>query len=81
MPVNCRKPVRPDGWIPVVFYLDCNYLHGIDVCPCGYEYTEECPCPGPTMDEYQYMEEEGVMYGKLVDGHASNCNTGIDQNT
>ena len=32
------------------------------------------------MDDYQYMEEKGVMYGKLIDGHTNNCNTGIDQN-
>lgn len=77
MPVNCQKPVRPDGWIPVVFWVDCEQYN---LCPCGYDYVEECPCPGPTMDEFQYMEEEGVMYGKSIDAQGNNCNTGIDQN-
>lgn len=38
----------------MVFYADVNDDDG--VCPqCGGLY-ENCPCPGPTMDGYEYEQ-------------------------
>jgi hypothetical protein len=55
-----RQKLRP--WTRVVFAADCDAGGN---CPvCGIDYGE-CGCPGPTMDEYEYREVDGVMWARL----------------
>lgn len=51
-------------WQEVVFSADCNEDGD---CPhCGFDYGD-CPCPGPTQDGYEYMENEhGVMFARKL---------------
>jgi len=50
-----------ESWHPVVFIAD---LDEDGNCPrCRADYTE-CPCPGPTMDGWEYRFREGVMEGR-----------------
>lgn len=48
------------GWVRVVFSADVD--PETDECPgCGGHYPE-CPCPGPTMDKFEYRESsDGVL--------------------
>lgn len=62
-------PPPGDGWRRVSFAAECPVgLDGepLDICSiCGGTYSE-CPCPGPTMDGVEYMERDGVLYGREV---------------
>jgi hypothetical protein len=51
-------------WVPVVFSSDCDEDGN---CPCGVDYAEECQMPGPTQDDYEYDEIDGVMVGRKVE--------------
>jgi hypothetical protein len=52
-------------WQRVIFAADCDEE---GCCPeCGIDYAE-CPCPGPTMDEYEYCEVDGVMWARRING-------------
>lgn len=57
-------------WKQVSFAADC--LGGDDDEPgdecsiCGLEYSNECACPGPTQDDYEYEERDGVLYARPV---------------
>ena len=59
------------SWQRVSFAADC--LGGDtdepgDICSiCGPTYVEECQCPGPTQDGYEYSERDGVLYARRVD--------------
>jgi len=54
-----------DGWRPVVFSADCD-PDGDGLCPhCGIDYGD-CPCIGPTEDECEYVERNGVLYGRRL---------------
>jgi DNA (cytosine-5)-methyltransferase 1 len=61
---------RGDNWKRVSFAADC--LGGDDVelgdeCSiCGLTYAEDCECPGPTQDGYEYDERDGVLYARWV---------------
>ena len=49
------------GWKRVVYSADCNED---GECPlCGVDYGN-CRCPGPTMDECQYIEHDGELWGR-----------------
>jgi DNA (cytosine-5)-methyltransferase 1 len=38
-----------------------------DECPiCGLTYAEDCECPGPTHDGYEYAERDGVLYARRM---------------
>lgn len=53
--------LRFAGWKPVVYSADCDEWGN---CPeCGIEYSE-CNCIGPTMDAVDYIERNGVMWGR-----------------
>ena len=56
----CQKQFLPLGWKPVVFWSDCD--HDTEQCPCMVDYSEECQCPGPTQDEFEY----GFTAGKTL---------------
>jgi len=50
-------------WLPVVFAADCDEDGN---CPvCGIDYAE-CLCPGPTEDDVEYDERDGVLYGRRL---------------
>jgi hypothetical protein len=49
-------------WRPVVFAAEVD--PDTDECPCcGGDYAD-CPCPGPTMDGYEYEEHDGILYAR-----------------
>jgi len=51
-------------WKLVVFSADCE---DDGSCPmCGIDYAE-CPCPGPTMDGWEYKEVDGVLWAREID--------------
>jgi hypothetical protein len=51
----------PGKWMAVVFSADCDEDGN---CPaCGIDYAE-CPCPGPTMEGYEYREINGVLFAR-----------------
>lgn len=51
----------PGPWKRVVF---AHAVGPFDECPqCGEDYTE-CPCPGPTMDGWEYRWHEGYLQAR-----------------
>ncbi len=56
-----------NDWTLVVCIADCTRNEDDDlICPqCGDEYGD-CECPGPTMDEYEYKEENGKLYARKL---------------
>ena len=68
-----------DSWKQVSFAGEClggdeNELG--DICSlCGLDYCEECECPGPTEDGYEYDERDGVLYARRV-GNSDNTRLG-----
>jgi hypothetical protein len=67
-----KSTVTPgeEGWEIVSFAGDCGIENeetgelGENCSVCGGLY-EECPCPGPTQEGYEYQEFSGVMYARL----------------
>lgn len=56
------EPYPDHRWRPVVFACECDPDTGD--CPrCGVDYAD-CPCPGPTQDNYQYAYINGVLHAK-----------------
>ena len=56
-------------WRRVSFATDCGFDEETgelgDTCSiCGLEYCGDCQCPGPTQDEYDYEEFDGVLYAR-----------------
>lgn len=61
-----------DGWMPVSFAADCiggDEDEPGDTCSiCLLDYSEECTCPGPTHDGYEYTEvTNGVLLARPID--------------
>ena len=62
----------PEGWKKVSFAGDCHQSpewdgtdEPGDICSvCGLDYCEDCECPGPTQDGYEYQEFNGELYAK-----------------
>lgn len=55
-----------DGWVPVRFAADCDpdgdgWCQAFDVDPC------DCSCIGPTQDGIEYVELDGVLWGRPSD--------------
>jgi hypothetical protein len=48
----------------VIFSADCDEDEN---CPCGVDYAEDCLMPGPTQDEFEYVEIDGVMLGRRIE--------------
>lgn len=49
------------GWRHVSYAADCTGENGDDRSICGLDYSNECQCPGPTQDGYQYEEFHGNL--------------------
>jgi DNA (cytosine-5)-methyltransferase 1 len=58
---TAKGSVSP-SWKVVSWAADCNDEDECSVC--GFEYAEECECPGPTQDGIEYEEFDGVLYGR-----------------
>jgi hypothetical protein len=58
-----RTPLPKNSWLPVIFSADCDEDGN---CPCGVDYAEDCLMPGPTQDEFEYVEIDGVMLGRKI---------------
>lgn len=67
-------------WKPVSFAADCTFTTEPepgddsddlgDLCSiCGLDYCDECKCPGPTQDEVEYKEVDGVLMGRFYEDH------------
>lgn len=61
-PTDCPRRQLPGGWREVLLSIECDEDMG--TCPCGLNYCDECVCPGPTQDGYQYKERDGILYGR-----------------
>lgn len=57
------KPEDHD-WKEVSFASDVDADDNCSICGQPYD---ECPCPGPTMDDYEYEVFNGTLYGRLVE--------------
>jgi len=59
-------------WLKVSFAMDClGYDEetgelGSTCSICRLDYCEECQCPGPTQDGYEYEERDGELYARLT---------------
>lgn len=65
MATSRRSPdeLAADGWIRVSFSADT--AEGGECSICGEQY-EDCPCPGPTMEElYEYLVIDGAMWARM----------------
>lgn len=51
-----------DGWRIVVFAAETRPNGNCPVC-VDQDYAD-CPCPGPTMDDHEYEEFDGVLYAR-----------------
>ena len=73
-----------DGWKRVSFAADC--LGGGDDEPgdecsiCGLTYAEDCECPGPIQDGYDYDERDGVLYARWMGDTRSEGSQGLAGN-
>jgi len=59
-----------DGWKQVSFAADClggdaDEL-GNECSICGLDYGNDCQCPGPTQDGYEYAEIAGILYARAL---------------
>ena len=54
---------NPNPWVKVVFAAETDVFGR---CPECEEDYGDCPCPGPTMDEYEYEEINGVLMARLI---------------
>ena len=77
-----------ESWKRVSFAADCfggdDDEPGDECSICGLTYAEDCECPRPTHDGYEYEEFDGVLYARWVgdtgsegsQGHAGNVGDG-----
>lgn len=52
-----------EGWAPVQFQADCD-PDGDGWCATTDSDPAECSCYGPTQDGIEYMERNGVLFGR-----------------
>lgn len=52
-----------DGWVPVFFSSECD-PDGDGWCNTSDSDPAECNCIGPTQDGIEYMEKNGVLFGR-----------------
>lgn len=55
-----------DGWMPVIFSGQCD-PDGDGWCQVTDADPDTCKCIGPTQDGIEYMERDGVMFGRPKD--------------
>jgi hypothetical protein len=59
----------PDGWEKVRFAWDCEpceFCLEEPWCPKHEVHFANCLCIGPTQDDTEYMEVDGVLYGRVM---------------
>lgn len=64
-----------DGYRPVSFAAECTQSVEFedtdelgDICSvCSKDYGADCQCPGPTQDGIEYVERDGVLFGRPQD--------------
>lgn len=56
-------------WKRVVCAADCTPCPdcGEPVCPKCAEHYADCECPGPTMDDHEYREHNGVLQARPLE--------------
>jgi hypothetical protein len=52
-----------DGWTPVRHQCECD-PEGDGWCALTDADPSECPCVGPTQDDIEYIERDGVLFGR-----------------
>ncbi len=52
-----------DGWFPVYFQSDCD-PDGDGWCQTTDSDASDCTCFGPTQDGIEYIEKNGVLFGR-----------------
>ena len=61
-----------EDWKLVSFAADCtggdDDEPGDDCSLCGRTYAEDCECPGPTQDGYEYEDRNGALYARWAGG-------------
>ena len=55
-----------DGWEPVQFQGQCD-PDGNGYCEVIEDDPNNCLCIGPTMDDHEYIEIDGEMFGRPID--------------
>lgn len=53
--------MKKHPWQRVIFSAECDEDGNCPICEIDYG---DCPCPGPTMDDYEYEERDGVLYAR-----------------
>lgn len=59
MAAKAKGPVA--GWVKVVHAFECDEYGNCPVCKTDYS---ECPCPGPTMDGWEYRIWQGELWAR-----------------
>lgn len=54
-----------DGWLPVQFTAECD-PEGHGECLSWCIDPDECFCVGPTQDDVEYIERNGVLFGRPI---------------
>lgn len=55
-----------EGWAPVTYRADCD-PDGNGWCNIRDIDPAECPCVGPTQDGVEYLERNGILFGRPMD--------------
>lgn len=55
-----------EGWTPVRHQAECD-PEGDGHCQIIDSDPSECPCIGPTQDGVEYLERDGVLWGRMED--------------
>ena len=77
------RPGASDSWKLVSFAADClggddeTGEPGDECSICGLTYAEDCECPGPTHDGYEYDERDGVLYARWAGDTGSEGSQGL----
>lgn len=56
-----KTPAPPNAWKRVIFSSDCDEDGNCPRCKTDYG---DCPCIGPTEDDVDYRERNGVLQGR-----------------
>jgi len=55
-----------DGWMPVNYSADCD-PDGDGWCQTTNSDPSDCECIGPTQDDIEYLERDGILFGRPED--------------
>ena len=55
-----------DGWMPVRHFVECD-PDGDGWCRLIDADASDCRCVGPTQDDVEYLEHEGMLFGRPTD--------------